>query len=98
MTNAAPPGGRGAGETIVKKLLADFDAAVGELAVAEPFLAALVVADRAAALAPYGRRQRFLATVAAVRSAGWPVLGGRSRWRLGEVTVAWEAVASSARG
>lgn len=54
--------------------------------------------DRAAALAPYGRRQRFLATVAAVRSAGWPVLGGRSRWRLGEVTVAWEAVASSARG
>jgi hypothetical protein len=45
--------------------------------------------DRAAALASYGRRQRFAAAVAAVRAEGWPVLGPASRWRLGEITVAW---------
>jgi hypothetical protein len=28
-----------------------------------------------------------------MREAGWPVLGGRARWRLGELTVAWESVA-----
>lgn len=48
---------------------------------------------RAAALAAYGRRQRFIAACEAVRDAGWPVLGGPSRWRLGEVEVRWEAVA-----
>ncbi|QQS02829.1 MAG: class I SAM-dependent methyltransferase [Austwickia sp.] len=48
---------------------------------------------RAAPLSAYGRRQRFVATVRDLRDAGWPVLGGVSRWRLGEVTVAWEAVA-----
>lgn len=48
---------------------------------------------RAAALAAYGRRQRFIAACGAVRDAGWPVLGGPSRWRLGEVEVRWEAVA-----
>jgi hypothetical protein len=26
-------------------------------------------------------------------AADWPVTGGRERWRLGELTVAWEAVA-----
>jgi hypothetical protein len=45
--------------------------------------------DRSAALASYGRRQRFSAAVADVRAGGWPVLGPASRWRLGEVTVAW---------
>ena len=34
-------------------------------------------------------RQRFSAAVATVRADGWPVLGPASRWRLGEVTVAW---------
>lgn len=47
---------------------------------------------RAAPLAPYGRRQRLLETVRQVRQAGWPVIGGPSRWRLGEITVAWPAV------
>ncbi|GMA87592.1 hypothetical protein GCM10025868_28420 [Angustibacter aerolatus] len=47
---------------------------------------------RCAPLAAYGARQRWVATVEAVRAAGWPVLGGRTRWRLGEVTVAWDAV------
>lgn len=51
---------------------------------------------RAAHHAAYGVRQRFIAAAAAVRDEGWPVLDGPSRWRLGELTVAWEAVASAA--
>ena len=47
----------------------------------------------AAPLAAYGRRQRWVAAVAGVKAAGWPVLHGPARWRLGEVTVAWECVA-----
>jgi hypothetical protein len=31
-------------------------------------------------------------------AAGWPVLDGPSRWRLGEVTVAWAAVEPGYRG
>lgn len=49
--------------------------------------------DRAAPLSPFGARQRFLAAVAALKDGGWPVLGGPRRWRLGELTVPWEAVA-----
>ncbi|MDQ1703584.1 MAG: hypothetical protein QOF57_2836 [Frankiaceae bacterium] len=49
--------------------------------------------DAHAGLAVFGARQRWVATVASVRAAGWPVLGGVSRWRLGEVTVLWAAVA-----
>jgi hypothetical protein len=41
----------------------------------------------------FGVRQRFLAAAASLRERGWPLLDGPSRWRLGEVTVAWEAVA-----
>ena len=48
---------------------------------------------RQAPQAAYGIRQRFLATAAALRDAGWPVLDGPSRWRLGELSVAWDAVA-----
>ncbi|MDN4616049.1 class I SAM-dependent methyltransferase [Leifsonia sp. F6_8S_P_1B] len=44
-------------------------------------------------LAAYGPRQRWIAVAQGMRDAGWPVIGGRSRWRLGELTVAWEAVA-----
>ena len=46
-----------------------------------------------APLGVYGPSQRWVAVAAALREAGWPVLGGRARWRLGELTVAWEAVA-----
>lgn len=49
--------------------------------------------DRAAALTAFGATQRFLAAVAPLRDQGWPVLGGRTRWRLGELTLPWEAVA-----
>jgi hypothetical protein len=48
-----------------------------------------------AAAAPYatfGVRQRWIHTVESISAAGWPVLDTRSRWRLGEVTVAWSAV------
>lgn len=67
----------------------------------EPVHAFLRDFDRAWAVsAPYGAhgaRQRWLAAVGTL-SRAWPVhhhppLGGRARWRLGEVTVAWEAVA-----
>ena len=52
-------------------------------------------ADRAwdAAAAPFGPRQRWLRTVAAVREAGVPVLDRPARWRLGELTVPWSVVA-----
>lgn len=45
-----------------------------------------------AGLASYGPVQRWLATVEGVRSDGWPVVGGRTRWRLGELTVPWNSV------
>ena len=35
----------------------------------------------------------WLAVVASLREAGWPVRGTRARWRLGELTVDWDAVA-----
>ncbi|WIB63256.1 class I SAM-dependent methyltransferase [Curtobacterium sp. MCBD17_040] len=47
----------------------------------------------AAPLGTYGPRQRWIATVRAMRDRGWPVLHGVTRWRLGEVTVPWSAVA-----
>ncbi|WP_348788549.1 class I SAM-dependent methyltransferase [Leifsonia sp. NPDC080035] len=46
-----------------------------------------------APLAPYGPRQRWIAAVQGMRDSGWPVAGGRTRWRLGELTVAWASVA-----
>jgi hypothetical protein len=48
---------------------------------------------RAAPLSTFGATQRFLAAVGALRAQGWPVLGGRTRWRLGELTLPWAAVA-----
>jgi hypothetical protein len=46
-----------------------------------------------AGLAVYSPVQRWVATVEAMRGEGWPVLHGRTRWRLGEITVPWAAVA-----
>ncbi|QFG69544.1 class I SAM-dependent methyltransferase [Ornithinimicrobium pratense] len=48
---------------------------------------------RNAPLASYGARQRFVATARDLRSAGWPVRGGPARWRFGELTLDWAAVA-----
>jgi hypothetical protein len=47
----------------------------------------------AAGYAPFGPRQRWLRTVAGLRESGWPVLDRPRRWRLGELTVPWSAVA-----
>jgi hypothetical protein len=62
------------------------------------FLGALDAAwARSAPHGSYGVRQRWLTATAAVRDAGWPLLDGPSRWRLGEVTVAWDALAPGER-
>jgi SAM-dependent methyltransferase len=53
---------------------------------------------RAAPYAAFGARQRWLRGVAGLRDAGWPVLDRPARWRLGEVTVAWSAVAPATPG
>ncbi|WP_406726748.1 class I SAM-dependent methyltransferase [Streptomyces sp. GD-15H] len=62
----------------------------------EPVHAFLRDFDRAwAAAAPYasyGARQRWIRTVRDL-TADWPVADGPARWRQGEVTVRWEALA-----
>ena len=45
-----------------------------------------------AALATYGPAQRWIAVAEGLRTDGWPVLGSKARWRLGELTVPWSAV------
>jgi hypothetical protein len=57
--------------------------------------------DRAAPYSAFGPRQRWLAAVTALADH-WPVLrtppaGGRRRWRLGEVTLPWAALAPPGR-
>jgi len=46
-----------------------------------------------APLSVYSPAQRWVAVATSMREAGWPVVGGKGRWRLGELTVAWDAVA-----
>jgi SAM-dependent methyltransferase len=41
----------------------------------------------------FGPPQRFAGAVAELRAAGWPITDGPSRWRRGEVSVAWTAIA-----
>lgn len=55
-------------------------------------IAALGAAWEAAA-SPFGPRQRWIAAAGRLRDAGFPVLDGPWRWRLGELTVPWAAVA-----
>jgi hypothetical protein len=57
----------------------------------EPVHATLQALGRAwdASAGPFGPRQRWLAAVRRMRDDGWPVHDGRSRWRLGELTVPW---------
>lgn len=49
--------------------------------------------DRAAPLAAFGPRQRWVAAVGDLRDRGLPVRDGPERWRLGELTVPWSTVA-----
>jgi hypothetical protein len=62
----------------------------------EPVHAFLQALERAwltaAPLGSLGVRQRWIAAVASLVPQ-WPIIGRASRWRLGEVTVAWSAVA-----
>jgi hypothetical protein len=60
----------------VHDLLADLDAC---WATAAPF-------------APFGPRARWVEAVRLLVARGWPVLDTRKRWRLGEVTLRWDAV------
>lgn len=46
-----------------------------------------------APLSVYGPSQRWIETANAMRTGGWPIEGGKARWRLGELTVRWAAVA-----
>ncbi len=48
--------------------------------------------DSAAAVAPFGPRQRWSAACGAL-TGEWPVLDRAARWRMGELTIAWDAVA-----
>jgi len=48
---------------------------------------------QAAPLSVYGPSQRWIDVVGRLRAAGWPVRDGVRRWRLGELTVDWAAVA-----
>ena len=45
-----------------------------------------------AALGAFGPSQRWIAVATAMKAEGWPLLGPQSRWRLGELTVAWDSV------
>jgi len=47
---------------------------------------------RAASVAPFGPVHRWQTALGALQAAGWP-LQARSRWRLGEDTLPWDAVA-----
>jgi len=45
-----------------------------------------------APLGVFGASQRWIAVCRSLTVAGWPVKPDRARWRLGEISVAWEAV------
>jgi hypothetical protein len=66
----------------------------------EPVHAFLEALDRAwrsaAPLGDLGVRQRWIGAVGSL-APHWPLLGRAGRWRLGEVTVAWSAVAPRER-
>ncbi len=47
----------------------------------------------AAGMSTFGPRQRWAAAVEALAEQGWPLIGSTRRWRHGEVTVRWPAVA-----
>lgn len=47
------------------------------------------------ALGVFSPVQRWVAVCRDLRAAGWPIVNDSKRWRLGELTVAWSAVAPS---
>lgn len=58
------------------------------------FLIALDSAFAAnSALAVFGASQRWIATCKQLQNLGWPLVGDKKRWRLGELSVDWAAIA-----
>lgn len=58
------------------------------------FLQALDGAWRTnAGLGSFGAAQRWVACCNQLVDAGWPLIGDKKRWRLGELTIEWAAVA-----
>ena len=45
------------------------------------------------ALAVFGASQRWISVCKEMRNLGWPLVGDSKRWRLGEISVDWKAVA-----
>lgn len=57
------------------------------------FLQALDAAWRTnAGLGSFGAAQRWVASCNQLVEAGWPLIGDKKRWRLGELTIEWPAV------
>lgn len=48
--------------------------------------------DKASSFAAFGASQRFVQTARTMRTAGWPIDNLPKRWRLGEITVSYEAI------
>lgn len=48
--------------------------------------------QKAVGLAAFGATQRWMAACEAMQVRDWPIRGNRKRWRLGELTVDWQAV------
>ena len=60
------------------------------------FLQALDGAWRTnAGLGAFGAAQRWVASCTQLVEAGWPLIGDKKRWRLGELTIEWASVAPS---
>ena len=58
------------------------------------FLQALDSAWRTnAGLGAFGAAQRWVASCEQLVSSSWPLIGDKKRWRLGELTIEWAAVA-----
>lgn len=50
--------------------------------------------DKAAGFGAFGSAQRFVQTAKSLLEAGWPIENSPKRWRLGELSVAYEAISS----
>lgn len=63
----------------------------------EPIYDFLTQLDKAwltqAPLSAFGATQRWVATVQSMKEQGWPIRGSKSRWKLGELTVDYAAIA-----
>ena len=61
------------------------------------FLQALDLAWQSnAGIGAFSPAQRWVSTCKQMLQAGWPLIGDRKRWRLGELTIEWAAVAPKA--